>query len=503
MGDVQSEAVSVCLAPQPNAAVDPVAGWTQLQIDVGGIQAWKPTYTDVERNIHSKFLTMEQGDHVAKAVAPVIIHDCNKDLFDVVSEAAFRCNVKHPGNKGQSLYRPTAVVATGYTVPALGDLTAGLLIYARGFATPANNGLKPVAAASVALEIKAAGLVAEAAPPGNATVDVVGVQGAVADYTIDVNGDLLCTAGDFTLMGLQVGEGLVIGGTAANTFFNSLGSKARAIIKTIAAKKITLERRSWVLAGVDAGAGKTIQLFIPRFYRNYAYEEGSDYALKLLFGEKTDPFAGSDGTTRYTYVKACAVASMEISAPLDSKITATINLVGKDATDPLPLANRLPNGATPGAGPGTAFAPLASAIVDTSTDLKKVRLTGATGELIAEVNTWTLTIQNNVTARRAQGSFGAAGHKHGKFAHSVAMEAYFVNSDVFNADSENRSLQWDAFVQNHQFGFWFDLPAVAIRNPELTYAANEPVMLSLDVPAFRYETNNIAGALSVFPFLPS
>lgn len=495
MGKAKAEATTVLLAPEAAYGVAPGAGfWQQTGVNPGGITDWIPKFKTVERDPLSKYASREKGDNVGLDVEPKLTHDLNKEWGDLHWPSVFRVVPKHAGNKGQSVYRPTAVTATGYTVPANGDLTAKLLIYARGFATAANNGLKPVAAASAALEIKAAGLVVEAAPPANAMVEVAGVQGATGDYQLDANGDLICTAGNFTTMGLQVGEAIVIGGTAANTFFPLVGSKVRAVIKTIAALKLTLEDRSWTVGAAENGAGKDIQVFFSQFFRNVPIDH-ADYLEQSLHGELEEIGPGTANTATYTYAKGLGVKTFEIDAPLESKIVSTVSYVGKDIPDPVLVAGRV-------AGPSVAFAPLAAALIDTATDLKKVRLLDSTGELVAEINSWKLTFESNLKGRKVQGDFGTKDLIYGKCEPSVSMEAYYTDFNATKALRDNRDLRWDAFVQNHQVGLYFRMPNVALRNGPRSYGANEAVMITCDVPGFRDPATNVVISLTVFAHIP-
>ncbi len=495
MGDVFAESSSIRMALEATLSTAPGTGtWIQLQPNPGGIQGWEPNLKSVERDPLSKFASREKGDNVGLTAEPKLVQDLNKDLVDTFASGMFRVVAKHAGNKGQSLYRPTAVTSTGYTVAALGDLTNGLLIYARGFTTTANNGLKVLAGTSTTIEIKAPGLTAEAAPPSNVTVDVVGVQGASADITLNGSGNLTSTVLDFTTLGLTVGQWLKIGGTASNTFFATTAYNSRARIVSIAANLITLERRHWTVASADTGTGKTIQLFFSRFYRNTTTDH-ADRLTPTYHGELEDLGAGPAGVATYTYAEGNALKSFELDAPLESKIVCTASFVGTNIEDPVLVASRV-------TGPSTAYAPLAAALLDTATDLKKVRLTDATGELVAEINSWKLTIENNVKAKVVQGTFGAISHIHGKCEPSVTMEAYFGNYEATKARRDNRALQWDAYIQNHQVAVLWDLPNVALRGGGKTYAANEAVMISCDIPAFREESSNIVASLSVFGHIP-
>lgn len=514
MGDVLSESITLRVAPQPTLGTDPTAGWATLQIDKGSLQNWKRMNVTVERSIHSKFMVPRKGDVIGWTVSPSFDHDCNKDFMDLFAEPSMRCVASHPGGKGQRVYRPTAVVDGGasedsYTVAALGDLPANVLIYARGFDESGNNGLKTTVSGSTATEIKVAtgSLTAEADAPDNATVDVVGFVGASGDIAFDASGNLTSTLLDFTTLGLKKGMRLVIGGEATGTRFATAANNCLAYIaSTPTANLIELENHvhdidtAWTPTA-DAGAGKTIQIFVDSLYRNYAIDDAL-YSKKLVYGELEEPLAGSDSSTRWTYCKGLAVNTLTIAAPLRSKITATVAMIGTDATKPLAAADRLPAGASAGAGPANAYEPLATALVDTQNDLDFIRLCDSSGTLVGEINSWTLTLGNNVSPKEVQGTPGAIGHHYGEFTHSVQLEAYYTDSDQVAAATENRDLFFDAFVRNDEFAFTVRLPKVAMRNDNKTYAANTQVTLSFDAPAFGDDDSNLAASLGIYGYVP-
>src|SRR5690606_22345285 len=115
----------------------------------------------------------------------------------------------------------------------------------------------------------------------------------------------------------------------------------------------------------------------------------------------------------------------------------TPSYVGTDASAPLALANRLPDGAGRGTGPGTAFAPLASAYADTARDLKLVRMALNNGTLVGEINSWTLTINNGVSPKEIQGTAGAIDHHWGEFGHTLSVEAYYNDAAALEAATDN------------------------------------------------------------------
>lgn len=493
---VLSEASSVVMVQETSLSTPPVTGQVLLQPNPGGIVDWQPKFKTVERDPLSKYASREKGDNVGLDAMPKLVQDLNKDLIDMFASAAFRTNAKHPGNKGQSLYRPTAVTATGYTVPLLGDLTQNLLIYARGFGN-VNDGLKTVGAGSIGTEIKTAGLVVQAAPPANATVGVAGQIGTAGDFGIDVNGDLTSTANAFVNTGLVPGERIVIGGTAAGTFFTGTAAyNGDAEVVSVAVGKITLTNRSWTVGAADNGAGKTIQVFFGRFYRNRSLDD-ADYLEPTHHGELEDLDSGTAGTVpSYTYAIACALKTLEIDAPLESKIVATLTFCALDIADPVLTASRK-------TGFSTAFLPQAAALLDTATDLKRVRLLTAAGALVAEVNSWKLTLEHGTKPRKVQGVFGGLDHTYGKYEPGVHVEAYFVDMAQTIAVRANTDMRFESFMYNHQVGLYWNLPYVALRDGGKNYAQNEPVMIGFDVPGFRDPASNIVQSLTVFEHIPA
>lgn len=497
MGNAKSEATSVRLGPETAWGVAPGAGaWTLTGVNPGGITDWFSKNTYVERDPLSKYASREKGDLVGRMVEPKLTHDLVKDWLDLHAGPVFRAVTKHGGNTNQSLYRPTAAVDGGagvdsFTVPSNGGLIAGLLIRTRGFVNAANNGTFVVAAGSAALAVNVptGTLVAEAAAPSNATLEVCGVQGAASDLTISAAGHLTSTVLNLTTLGLSVGQGIIIGGAAAGTRFDSIGQQ-RAFIKSIAAGLIELEDRTWTVGAQDLGAGKTIRIGFTRFFRNVPIDS-ADYLEQWLHGELEELGPGTANAAIYTRGEGLGVKTFEISAPLEAKIVSTVSYVGKNIGDPVLAANRV-------VGPSTAYSPQAVALIDTASDTKKIRLLDSAGELAADINSWTLTFDNNITPLKVQGDIAAKDLIFGKFDVNLTMQAYFSNWDQARALNDNRDLRWDAYNANHQVGVWWRMPYCALRNGSRSYPANSVVTIDMGVPGFRDPFTNIVASLSVF-----
>ena len=496
MTTAKAEAAQILIARESTLGTAPTASWQQLQPNPGGITGWQPEYVDVMRDPLSKLATMEKGEHVGLNANVTLVHDFNKDLFDNFGEGLTRSLAKVPGNKGVAIYRPTAVTATGYTVPASGDLTASLLVYARGFVTAANNGLKVVTGVSTATEIKTPGLTAETvSPAGSATVEVCGVQGTAGDITLNASGHLTSTTLNFTTLNLVAGVSRIkIGGSTAATQFATAAYNGWATVDTIAANLITLKWRTWTPAAADLGTGKTIQIAFGRCYRNVSLDH-ADYLEPSWHGEKEDLGVGTANAAVYTYAEGLSLNTASLSVPVEGKIEATLGFVGTNIESPVLAASRV-------TGPSTAWIPLATELVDTANDIKSMRIVVAADDtsLVAEVNSLTLTVNHGITPRKQLGAFGAVSMIFGKNVPGASLEAYYERSTVPDAIRANTTCRLELITRNDAGAIICDLPAIVLRGGAMTYAANSPVMLSLELPAHRDPLTNIVQIWNVLPY---
>jgi hypothetical protein len=494
MTTAKAEATQILVGRESTAGTAPSSGWMQLQPNPGGITGWTPEYVDVNRDPLSTNATDEKGDHVGLNANPVIVHDLNKDLVDQFAEGWLRSVAKVPGDEPTTaIYRPTAVTSTGYTVAADGDLANGLLVYARGFDTSGNNGLKVLAGTSTGTEIKTTGLAAET-PSGTVSVEVCGVQGGTADIGMNASGHLTSTTLDFTTLGLVADVSKVkVGGSTTVTQFATAACNCWATVDAISANLLTLKWHTETPAA-DAGTGKTIQLFFGRAYRNVALDH-ADYLEPSWHGEKEDQGVGAANAAVYTYAEGMHIGQVQIAMPLQSKVEVTTSFVGMDITDPVLVASRV-------AGPSAAYAPLATNLFDTANDMVSARVMDGSSEVIAEINSMNLTISHGVTPKNVLATFGAVGAIFGKIRPSASMEIYYNDSAIHTGIRANTTYRAEAILKNDQCAIAFDLPTVTLRGGAMSYAANSPVMVSLDLPAHRDPATNIVMIMNVFPYVP-
>lgn len=421
-------------------------------------------------------------------------HDLTLDAFNEFLEGfAFAQTT------GQ-LYRPTAVTATGYTVASGGALANGLLVYARGFSTAANNGLKLLAGTSTGTEIKTTGLTAEASPPTNAIVEVTGVRGAAGDIRVNAQGNLISTTLNFTTLGLTVGQFIWVGGNlTANKFFNA-ANNGYARVEAIAANLLTLSKKSTTFVtddGTSTGAGGTallIDLHFGRFLRNVPVDNGS-YLEKTFTFEAAYPNLQNPGPgDMYEYSKGCYCNELSFKLPLTDKATVTYGFIGLDT--PVPTTIRATNAAT-------AIQPLRTAALNTTADIARLRITEVdeTG-LTTDFKDVTLTVRNNVSPEKVIGQLGPKYVNAGVLEVDLESELLFTNYLVVDAIRANRQVTMDFAFKNVDGAVMIDIPAMTLNDGSKSYPVNESVRIKTTGQAFAHPTLNTSISASFFPYVP-
>ncbi len=500
MSQVTNEGVNLAVAMETTLGEQPTSGWVSLQPnDKGdiGSSIKKVARTPVSQNRQNQKSIIVDLDAAAPWTA-----DVTKDLLDNFLSGIFMSAVKHSGGTGQALFRPTAVTATGYTITGgLGALAANILLYGRGFPTAANNGLK-LQVGSIAAELKASGLTAESlAATSNATVEVAGVQGALGDLGMDASGNITSTALNFTLLGLQVGQWIWVGGgtLAAPGLLGFVNTAYRgfARIRIIAAGKLTLERRTWTVGAASLAAAnstQTVQIFFSRWCRNVPLNHAD--ALKPSYHfELAYPDLGGPGIYEYEYVEGCLVDEFKFNMPLTDKATADLSFIGMDAPDPT---------LTRATGGATALAPLTQVAVSTATDLLRLRIanTDETG-LTTDFKNVTVTFKNGVTPEKILGTLGATRMNLGRFECMVDADVVFTSSDVVKAIRDNRTITMDFAMRNGDFAALIDVMSASLDEGDRNFPTNASVTLKTKSSGFQDEWLGSTAGMSIFPYCPA
>lgn len=407
---------------------------------------------------------------------------------------------------GPDSYLTTAVAGGGFTVAALSAPQAARLIYSgggaksllysHGFATPANNGLKVLAAAVAggAVSITAAGLAAEA--PGAtvlAEVAIAGVRAAAGDLAINAGGNLTSVVLDFTTLGLSVGQSLHVGGVDALNRFANVANFGLARIAAIAAHLITLEKRDNAFVA-DAGAAVAVDLLFGQFVRNVAVDH-ADFLQPSCQFELASPNLMPGGVTGYEYALGNWMDTISIALPLTGKATMTAGFVGTNTTDPdtvraLAAANAKIGGLTEAFGTASDIARLRVQEVDEtglSTDFKSA----------------TFTLSNNVAGEKVLGVMGPKYLNAGNIEVDVETQMLFTSPEVITAVRYNRTTGLDFALLNGDGGVLFDMPTGVLTGGGRDYPVNQSVAVNTTFQAHEESVGGFSLGVSFFPVLPT
>ena len=507
MGRVLTNTTGIQYAIEATPGVLPGGTPAWKQLEPNSIASFGSTFTKTARNPISKSRQARKGKNTDSDSGLEIEADLTMDHFKDFIEAFVFARAIGPDN-----YESTAATATGYTVPAMsagaaGRITYGAsaaktLVFARGFALPANNGLKPVTAvhAAAATELKVAGNAAETVQPTqSAEVSLAGVRAAAGDLEIDADGNLISTVLDFTTLGLSRGQSIHIGGIdITHQFFNeeNLGFAELAVIE---AHKLTLKNRDQdyvVDDGTSTGAGGAdvaIDLLFGQYIRNVDVG-AADYLERTFNFELTSPNLGTAGATMYEYSRGNYANTMTLDLALSDLAKTTFNFVGLDTDVPT---------ATRAAGAANAKVPNETDSFSTSSDIARIRLADLdeTG-MTTDFKSLTLTLSNSVEGEKVLAKIGPAYMNFGNFGAVVESQMLFTNPAIIERIRCNRDLQWDTVLYNSDGGVRLAITCLTLEGGDREYPANQSVLINATGTAYKDPILGISLAVSLFPALP-
>lgn len=373
----------------------------------------------------------------------------------------------------------SAVTADGYTVADVAGFSAGQLIFASGFSTLTNNGIKTVAGTDTN-EITVAGLAVEGATP-NGKINTVGRVGASGDLDIDTTGPwprLTSAVLDFTTLGLIPGEWLYIGGDAAGTSFATAGNNGFKRIRSVTANAIEIDVSTENMATED-GAGLTVHLYFGRVLKNElgALIKRRSYQLERQLG---NPDTAAPNDFQAEYLVGAVPSEFSLNIEQADKINADMSFVALD-NEQRTRAVGLKTGNRVVTQEGDAY--------NTSSDFSAMRLAIVTPgnpnpvPLFGYLTDLTLSINNNLTVNKAVAVLGGFEVTAGTFEVSAEATAYFSTVEAVQAVRNNENVQLFAAVAKNNAGFIVDLPLTALGNARLDVEQDEPIMLPLQIDA--------------------
>lgn len=383
----------------------------------------------------------------------------------------------------KGLQEPSAVTSTAYTVSDESDFATNDLIFASGFSTAANNGLK-VVTGTAAGSVQVSGLTAEASPPSGAKIVRVGHQFASADLEVDASGSLpvlVTTTKNLTELALVDGELIFIGGDTAATEFATAANNGWARVRsTDGANSVTLDKASGTMV-TDAGTGKTMQVFFGRTLKN---QEGPNitrttYQLERELGVPDD---ASPAQTHAEYIVGAVPNELTMAIDTADKIMVDMGFMGIDY-ETIDGPTALKTGDRP------SLSSVSSKAFNTSTHVTRIHmgLVSQTNEFVdamfAYVTELRMTINNNLSMNKAVGTLGAFDVTAGTFEVGGNVTAYFQNVSALEALRANSDVTFDVAVVKDNAGFAFDMPLLSLDDGRLNVELNQPVTIPLNLMA--------------------
>lgn len=475
--DSNSTSLSVCRECEPTA----LTPWKYLQPNE--ISSFSAELSTIARDPISLDRMARKGTITGLAASPAFTSDNYIDLLRYFGDAQLYSTWKGQNPFGKL---PTATTATGYTVPTGPTVTSGSLVYAAGWATPANNGLKVVGVGSTATEIKVSGLTVETAP-ASAVLHVVGGQAVLDGVSVDADGNLNSVTPFFTSLGLYVGQWIHVGGSDPATRFANAENYGLARVSAITATKLTLSQREQAYTA-DPGTGKTIHLYLGSFVRNVPVDSGDFQRVRHTLEARynTSPVL-------YEYARDAYCNTMALGFPLEDKATLEFGMVAKDIEAPV-TTRKLGSGWTD---------MVQSEAFNTAADFMRLRVAG-----IDEMgyDTYfkdsTVTIDNGVTPEVVLGNLGAAFINLGNLAVTIETETVMVNGAVLAAVRNNTSVSLAMGLRNNDGGFVVDVPSMTMGDGTKSLARNEKVKVAISCTAFKDPVLGYAVGISLFGYLP-
>lgn len=405
-----------------------------------------------------------------------------------------------------------AIVASdnSITVRDATGIANGTILQLSGFTNSANNGTKAVTAVS-GPKITLSGMADEASPPETATVQVVGHKFASGDLAMSVavvggktqSFTLTATAGSFSAFNLVPGSWVYIGGDAAGTFFESggerLGGYARIGVNGVSAngKSVTFDKATFA-PEANAGTGKTIEVFFSDVIKNEADPDDI-----IRFSSTIERTLGRDDDgIQSEFLTGCVANELTINGELASEITVDMGYIAQKTGTRTgaegPLSRRVGN---------TILSAFTDTAYNTTSNMYRIRLglidpaDMAPSPLFARLQSWSMTINNNVSAAKAQGVLGGFDVNVGNFDVDGELSAYFSTVDAIHAVKCNWDVTLDMIIAKQNRGLYIDIPLIGLGGGMPDIQMDQAIMLPLEAAAAESPFGHTA-LIGRFGYLP-
>lgn len=366
------------------------------------------------------------------------------------------------------------------------EYKAGDLIFAKGFDSPANNGLKVVTGTPAASSVVVTDTNLVTATDQTGIISRVGWQFGDAEVNIDIGSQplprLVRVSGtkNFTEFGLIPGEWVFIGGDATTHDFATAANNGFKRVRQVGETFIEFDKSTTTMAA-ETGTGLSIRIFFGRVLKN---ELGSRVVRRTYQLERKIGAMDTDNLDQIQseYLVGAVPNEFTLNVPTAEKITADLSFVALD-NEQRSGATKPKDGDRPALVEADAF--------NTSSDVARIKLAtvSSTEEnpsaLFAFLTELTLVINNNVSTNKAVGVLGAFDATAGQFTVSGSVTAYFADVAAVAAVRNNTDITIDIHLVKANQGISIDYPLLALGDGRLNVEADQPITLPLTLEAAR------------------
>jgi hypothetical protein len=393
---------------------------------------------------------------------------------------------------GDGIYNATA---------GLSGFAVDRLVYCSGFSNPANNGLfKVISATATVLTTDNVNSIVEV-PTNKAVIEVVGFEFDSDELDIAVNSSKMTLTGGTNgaiLQTLKVGSWIWIGGDNTNHQFSAANSGFARVSATTSVSA-SFDKTTFNPV-IDAGAGKSIRIFVSSFYANAINSSG--IITKSYHLERQ---VGNDGTgTQSQYVTGAVANEFSMSFKSKDKISADLSFIGLNSEE---------RTGTQGIKSG-ARTSIASneASYNSSLDVYRAALAPFNPAVlnspksIGFVTDLKFGIKNNVSALEAIGETTGFNINIGSFEVTGDLEAYFTSFAAVSAIKNNSDMTLDIIISspndtNSYHAKIIDIPLIEIGNGKLNVVKDQAVKLPISAGGLRSQ-HGYTASWSEFAALP-
>jgi hypothetical protein len=389
-----------------------------------------------------------------------------------------------------------------YTVASSAGFMAGHVVLVKGFADPANNGVKVLDLITDGTHISTGDPLVDEAAAVQQTVEVVGFQFTAGDVSIDLVGGLAvltsATPIDMNDFGVIPGQWVFLGGDlAAETFANIEPFYARVFDISDDGAVMRFDKTTQPVV-TDAGAAKTIRMYFGPVIRN---EEDPD--LITRFSATIERTLGRDDDgVQSEYLTGAVASELKWNSPQANLVNLDLKYIAQKANTRVgadgPLSARASNVRLPALGE-EAF--------NTSSNLYRIRMamvdpaTLNPSPFFARVTEWNGTFNNNVSSAKAQGVLGGFDTVVGNFDVEIEVTAYFTTVEAIHAVKCNWDSTFDAIYAKANAGVYIDVPLLSLGGGRLKIEQDAAIMLPLKNPAAESSFGHTA-LVGWFTYLP-